>query len=157
MIKFYKKNKFDAVVHLAAIVGDPACKINSNLAIETNWESGGKWLLDRCKELGIMKFIFASTCSNYGKMDDQDAYVDEKSVLAPVSLYAELKVKFENYMLNEMSKVEGFVPTLRFSTVYGLSRRMRFDLTVNEFTKDLVLGKELTVFGEQFWRPYCSC
>ncbi len=153
--KILTKNKFDAVVHLAAIVGDPACKINSNLAIETNWESS-KWLLDRCKELGIKKFIFASTCSNYGKMDDQDAYVDEKSVLAPVSLYAELKVKFENYMLNEMSKVEGFVPTsLRFSTVYGLSRRMRFDLTVNEFTKDLALGKELTVFGEQFWRPYC--
>ena len=49
-----------------------------------------------------------------------------------------------------------FSPTsLRFSTVYGLSPRMRFDLTVNEFTKDLALGKELVIFGEQFWRPYC--
>ncbi|NTV26722.1 MAG: NAD-dependent epimerase/dehydratase family protein, partial [Chlorobiaceae bacterium] len=45
--------------------------------------------------------------------------------------------------------------SLRFSTVYGLSPRPRFDLTVNEFTKELALGRELVVFGEQFWRPYC--
>ena len=153
--KILLENKFDAVIHLAAIVGDPACKLYSKLAIETNWESS-RWLIDRCRELGIKKFIFASTCSNYGKMDDPDAYVNENSKLAPVSLYAELKVKFENYMLNEMEKLEWFAPTsLRFSTVYGLSRRMRFDLTVNEFTKDLALGKELVIFGEQFWRPYC--
>ena len=89
-------------------------------------------------------------------MDNPEAYVDEKSNLAPVSLYAELKVKFEKYMLNEIEKDEKFSPTsLRFSTVYGLSPRMRFDLTVNEFTKDLALGKELVVYGEQFWRPYC--
>ena len=149
------KNNFDAVIHLAAIVGDPACKLHSDLAIETNLHSS-KRLIDRCKELGISKFIFASTCSNYGKMDDPNAYVDEDSKLAPISLYAELKVKFETYMLNEIKKDNFFSPTsLRFSTVYGLSPRMRFDLTVNEFTKDLALGKELTVFGEQFWRPYC--
>ena len=64
----------DAVIHLAAIVGDPACKLYSDLAIKTNWETS-KWLIDRCIELGISKFIFASTCSNYGKMDDPDAYV----------------------------------------------------------------------------------
>ena len=89
-------------------------------------------------------------------MDDPEAYVDENSTLAPVSLYAELKVKFENYMLNEIERSDEFSPTsLRFSTVYGFSPRMRFDLTVNEFTKDLALGKELIIFGEQFWRPYC--
>ena len=150
-----KINKFDAVIHLAAIVGDPACQMNSELAIQTNWEST-KWLLDKSIEIGIKKFIFASTCSNYGKMDDPESYVDEKSILAPVSLYAELKVKFENYMLTEIKKYKNFYPTsLRFSTVYGVSPRMRFDLTVNEFTKDLSLGKELTIFGEKFWRPYC--
>ena len=150
-----KTNKFDAVIHLAAIVGDPACQMNSELAIQTNWEST-KWLLDKSIEIGIKKFIFASTCSNYGKMDDPESYVDEKSILAPVSLYAELKVKFENYMLTEIKKYKNFYPTsLRFSTVYGVSPRMRFDLTVNEFTKDLSLGKELTIFGEKFWRPYC--
>jgi len=153
--QIFLKNDFDGVIHLAAIVGDPACKLNSDLAIKTNWESS-KWLIDRSKNEGVSRFIFASTCSNYGKMDDPEAYVDENSKLAPVSLYAELKVKFEKYMLSEMKKTDGFSPTsLRFSTVYGLSRRMRFDLTVNEFTKDLALGKELVIFGEQFWRPYC--
>ena len=151
----FLKNNFDGVIHLAAIVGDPACKINSDLAIKTNFESS-KNLLEKSKNSKVSKFIFASTCSNYGKMDDPEAYVDENSKLAPVSLYAELKVKFEKYMLGEMKKLDGFSPTsLRFSTVYGLSPRMRFDLTVNEFTKDLALGKELIIFGEQFWRPYC--
>ena len=151
----FTANTFDAVIHLAAIVGDPACKLNENLAKKTNWQST-KWLIDKCKEVGISKFIFASTCSNYGKMEDPESYVDEYSKLAPVSLYAELKVKFEEYMLNEMTKSNNFSPTsLRFSTVYGLSPRMRFDLTVNEFTKDLALGRELVIFGEQFWRPYC--
>ncbi len=148
-------NNFDAVIHLAAIVGDPACKLHSDLATKTNWDST-KWLIDKCKEIGIRKFLFASTCSNYGKMDDPESYLDENSKLAPVSLYAELKVKFEQYMLNEMDKSKDFIPTsLRFSTVYGLSPRMRFDLTVNEFTKELALNRELVIFGEQFWRPYC--
>ena len=125
------------------------------MAIKTNLDSS-IWLFEKSKSAGVSKFIFSSTCSNYGKMDDPEAYVDENSKLAPVSLYAELKVKFENYMLNKPKKNENFSPTsLRFSTVYGLSPRMRFDLTVNEFTKDLTLGKELIVFGEQFWRPYC--
>jgi len=153
--KILTNNKFDAVIHLAAIVGDPACRMQSELATQTNWEST-KWLLDKCMEIGIPKFVFASTCSNYGKMDNPDSYVDEESTLAPVSLYAELKVKFENYMLSEIEKHDDFSPTsLRFSTVYGLSPRMRFDLTVNEFTKDLAMGRELIIFGEQFWRPYC--
>ena len=151
----FLNNKFDSVIHLAAIVGDPACKLYSDLAIKTNLDSS-IWLFEKSKKAGVSKFIFSSTCSNYGKMDDPEAYVDENSKLAPVSLYAELKVKFENYMLNKPKKNENFSPTsLRFSTVYGLSPRMRFDLTVNEFTKDLTLGKELLVFGEQFWRPYC--
>ena len=148
-------NQFDAVIHLAAIVGDPACRLQSELAIKTNWQST-KWLLDKSLEMGIKKFVFASTCSNYGKMDNPDLYVDEESPLMPVSLYAELKVKFENYMLSDIEKRNDFCPTaLRFSTVYGMSPRMRFDLTVNEFTKDLAMGKELIIFGEKFWRPYC--
>ena len=151
----FSKNNFDGVIHLAAIVGDPACKLYSDLANKTNWTSS-KWLIEKSKSARVSKFIFASTCSNYGKMDDPEAYVDENSRLAPVSLYAELKVKFEKYMLSQMKRIDGFSPTsLRFSTVYGLSPRMRFDLTVNEFTKDLALEKELVIFGEQFWRPYC--
>ena len=144
-----------AIVHLAAIVGDPACKREYDLATRTNWESS-KWLVDRAQELNVHKFIFASTCSNYGKMGDDAGYVDEHSPLAPVSHYAELKVQFENYILHEMQRSKSFCPTLlRFATVYGISPRMRFDLTVNEFTKELTLGRQMPVYGEQFWRPYC--
>jgi nucleoside-diphosphate-sugar epimerase len=144
-----------AIVHLAAIVGDPACKRDPDLAHRTNWDASVH-LLESCLDRRIPRFVFASTCSNYGKMADSAPYVTEDSPLAPVSLYAELKVKVETLILNELPRSAGFCPTsLRFATIYGLSPRMRFDLTVNEFTKDLALGKELLVFGEQFWRPYC--
>ncbi|MBF0176650.1 MAG: NAD(P)-dependent oxidoreductase [Magnetococcales bacterium] len=143
-----------AVVHLAAIVGDPACRLEPELTQRTNWEAAVH-LLERAKAQHIPRFIFASTCSNYGKMDSAETHVRETSPLAPVSLYAELKVKFENHLLHG-ERLPGFAPTsLRFATVYGISHRMRFDLTVNEFTKELALGKPLVVFGEQFWRPYC--
>ncbi|MBF0624150.1 MAG: NAD(P)-dependent oxidoreductase [Magnetococcales bacterium] len=142
------------VIHLAAIVGDPASKREPELTHRTNWDAPVH-LLQRCLDQKVPRFIFASTCSNYGRMTAPDAYVDESSPLAPVSLYAELKVAFERHLLG-MARRPDFCPTaLRFATVYGLSHRMRFDLTVNEFTKELALGKELVVFGEQFWRPYC--
>jgi nucleoside-diphosphate-sugar epimerase len=141
------------VVHLAAIVGDPACAKQPELANQINWE-GSKSLFDYCNSGKIEQFVFASTCSNYGKMKD-DSYVTETSELSPVSLYAELKVKFEKYLLETKIR-ETFSPTaLRFATVYGLSPRMRFDLTVNEFIRESTFGKTLEIFGEQFWRPYC--
>lgn len=141
------------VIHLAAIVGDPACSKQPELATQINWQAS-KQLFDKCNVSGINKFIFASTCSNYGKMEG-DGFLNEDSLLNPVSLYAELKVRFEKYLL-ESNIRESFFPTaLRFSTVYGVSPRMRFDLTVNEFIREVSLNKELLIFGEQFWRPYC--
>jgi nucleoside-diphosphate-sugar epimerase len=87
-------------------------------------------------------------------MGDPDGYVDERCELKPVSLYAELKVGFERFLLDVNEP--GFCGVcLRFATAYGLSARMRFDLTVNEFTRELFLGRKLEVYGEQFWRPYC--
>ncbi len=144
----------DAVAHLAAIVGDPACAKQPELASSTNLE-GSKLLYTIANEMGAERFVFASTCSNYGKMDDPDAYVNEESKLAPVSLYAETKVAVEQFLLSQPKENKCKPTCLRFSTVYGLSQRPRFDLTVNEFTKELALGRELLVFGEQFWRPYC--
>ena len=144
----------DHVAHLAAIVGDPACKKEPEKAREINLE-GSKNLYDAANESGVKRFVFASTCSNYGKMEDNGTYVNENSKLAPVSLYAETKVETEKYLLDQPQENPCKPIVLRFSTVYGLSPRPRFDLTVNEFTKDLAMGKELVVFGEQFWRPYC--
>jgi len=146
------------VVHLAAIVGDPACKKNSELATNVN-KTAAEMLCNMAIESGVERFVFVSTCSNYGKMDDSNSYVDENSSLNPVSLYAELKVSFENYLIKNKSEnftSENFTPVcLRFATAYGLSPRPRFDLTVNEFCRELYLGRELEVYGEQFWRPYC--
>ncbi len=144
-----------AVVHLAAIVGDPACRMEPELATNTNRDASNN-LLEAAMNCGVERFIFASTCSNYGKMKEAGGFVNEDSELRPVSLYAELKVEFEDRLLNQIEKRDDFCPTaLRFATVYGISPRMRFDLTVNEFTKELALGRELLVFGNQFWRPYC--
>jgi nucleoside-diphosphate-sugar epimerase len=144
----------DAVVHLAAIVGDPACAAQSDVALATNWE-GSKLLFDICQDTpSVKRFVFASTCSNYGKMEGHD-FLNEESPLRPVSLYAELKVKFEKYILESKKRSDFIATALRFATVYGLSSRMRFDLTVNEFLREVALGRELVIFGEQFWRPYC--
>ncbi len=147
----FAAHTIDAVVHLAAIVGDPACKQQPELANRTMWD-GSRAVFELCEKHGVRQFLFASTCSNYGKMEG-DSPVDEDSPLRPVSLYAELKVKFEQYLLERESPVDSTI--LRFATVYGLSQRPRFDLTVNEFARDAFLDGELEIYGQYFWRPYC--
>lgn len=148
------KKNIDGIAHLAAIVGDPACSKFSDEAREVNWD-GSVSLFEQAEKAGIKRFVFASTCSNYGKMSDPDAYVDEMSELRPVSLYAELKVKFEKYLLEERKDAAIVATALRFSTVYGFSPRIRFDLTVNEFTRNVCLTGEQEIWGPQFNRPYC--
>ncbi len=141
-----------AIVHLAAIVGDPACSRIPELAWETNFEASAK-LLEAAAEAGVGRFVFASTCSNYGRQGD-DQLCTEETALNPISLYARSKVEFEQHALG--ATLSGLVPTcLRFSTAYGESPRMRFDLTVNEFSRDVALGRTLEIYGKQFWRPYC--
>ena len=142
----------DAVVHLAAIVGDPACARQPEVAHEVNVQASRALMVD-AKRARVERFIFASTCSNYGRMADPDVPIDEDGRLAPVSLYAEQKVAVEQALLSDLT--EGMRPTcLRFATLYGVAPRMRFDLTVNEFTRDLWADRVLDVFGERFWRPY---
>lgn len=143
----------DAVVHLAAVVGDPACAREPELAKAVNLHASMA-LIEESRRAGVQRFVFASTCSNYGKMADPSKYVDEESELRPVSLYAETKVAVEKVLL-ESGSGEKWIPTpLRFATVFGASPRMRFDLTINEFTMEMITKKHLVVFGEQFWRPY---
>nr|MBA3657364.1 SDR family oxidoreductase [Gemmatimonadaceae bacterium] len=142
----------DAVVHLAAIVGDPACARQPDLARSVNLDASLA-LLGAAKSKGVRRFVFASTCSNYGRMKDPNGYVDETADLSPVSLYAETKVAVENAVL--AASDTGFCATaLRCATVFGVSPRMRFDLTVNEFTMEMISKEEITVFGETMWRPY---
>lgn len=143
----------DAVVHLAAIVGDPACGRQAETARAVNLD-GSIFLVEESRRAGVSRFIFASTCSNYGKMSDPGGYVDECSELRPVSLYAETKVAIEKLLLSGGANGSWMPTAMRFATVFGVSPRMRFDLTVNEFTMEMVTKNRLTVFGEQFWRPY---
>lgn len=147
-------NNMHAVAHLAAIVGDPACKKFAEEANEVNG-SGSVELFKACEKANIERFVFASTCSNYGKMADPNAFVVEESDLNPVSLYAELKVAFETFLMNDRKDSKMCATALRFSTVYGFSPRIRFDLTVNEFTRNVALTGEQEIWGPEFNRPYC--
>jgi nucleoside-diphosphate-sugar epimerase len=142
----------DAVVHLAAIVGDPACARDPELAQAVNVDAT-RALAGEARDAGVRHLIFASTCSNYGRMADPNVAIDETGELAPVSLYAEQKVAIEKMLLSGTTAPMA-ATCLRFATVYGVAPRMRFDLTVNEFTRDLWADRALEVFGEQFWRPY---
>jgi nucleoside-diphosphate-sugar epimerase len=145
------------VVHLAAIVGDPACALDPQTADEVNVQAT-RSLVVEANAAGVERLVFASTCSNYGRMADPSVPITEEGELRPVSLYAEQKVAMEQLILgagNGSSPSSATQPTcLRFATVYGVGRRMRFDLTVNEFARELWADRELEVFGEQFWRPY---
>jgi nucleoside-diphosphate-sugar epimerase len=143
----------EAVVHLAAVVGDPACSRQPDLARAVNLQ-GSLALIEESQQAGVSRFLFASTCSNYGKMKDATEYLDEESELSPVSLYAETKVAVEKALLQSGHNGRWCPTPMRFATIFGVSPRMRFDLTVNEFTVEMITTKHLRVFGEQFWRPY---
>ena len=143
----------EAVVHLAAIVGDPACARDPRLSAAVN-VGGSQALVEDARSAGVQRLVFASTCSNYGRMADPTVPITEAGDLRPVSLYAEQKVGIERALLGGAAGNGLTTTCLRFATVYGVAPRMRFDLTVNEFTRDLWADRELEVFGEQFWRPY---
>lgn len=138
----------DAVVNLAAIVGDPASNKRPEMTIETNYLANMA-LAEACKYNQINRFVYASTCSVYGL---GNAKLDESSELNPVSLYARSKIKSEEGVLGMLDG--NFSPCiLRMSTLFGFSPRMRFDLVVNTMTMKAVTESKITVFGGDQWRP----
>jgi nucleoside-diphosphate-sugar epimerase len=139
----------DAVVHLGALVGDPACALDEELAREINLEAT-RTVATISRGLGISQFIFASTCGAYGASDD---LVDEDSPLEPVSLYAQTKVDAEALLLS-MSRTPFNPVILRFGTFYGASSRARFDLVVNLLVAKAVVEGEITISGGSLWRPF---
>jgi nucleoside-diphosphate-sugar epimerase len=142
----------DAVVHLAAIVGDPACARDPEAARAIN-EYASLELIRAARAAGVSRFIFASTCSNYGRMSDTSALATEEHELRPLSLYAETKVAVERELL-EHGAAPAIGTVLRFATLFGVSPRMRFDLTVNQFVMEMLVHRRVVVYGERFWRPY---
>ena len=143
----------DAVVLLAGLVGDLITKKYPTQSRKIN-DLGVKQVIDVCAKKDVEKLIYISTCSNYGLINN-DVLACEKHVLNPLSIYAESKVSAENHILSLKGNTDMNPIILRFATAFGLSPRMRFDLTVNEFTRDIVIGKELLGYDEHTWRPYC--
>jgi len=139
----------DAVIHLGAIVGDPACAVDEELTIEVNLVAT-RTIAEIAKGSDITRFIFASTCSVYGSGDE---ILTERSRLNPLSLYARSKVASEQVLMKMAD--DRFAPViLRFGTIYGLSGRTRFDLVVNLLTAKAVVDGEITIFGGDQWRPF---
>ena len=141
------------VVLLAALVGDPISKKYPALTREVN-QFASCDLLSELGGRGILKFIFTSTCSNYGILGANQP-ATETSPLNPRSVYAETKVAFEEFVAKQSGSLDFSTTVLRLATAFGLSPRMRFDLTVSEFSREIAMGKELLVYDETTWRPYC--
>lgn len=139
----------DAIVHLAAIVGDPACEQDRASALEINY-GATRMLIEVAKGHGVERFLFASSCSVYGATDDE---VDERSEVNPISTYAQTKVDSERALLS--AQTDAFHPTiLRFATVFGLGFRPRFDLVVNLLSARARQDGKVTIFNGQQWRPF---
>src|SRR5215469_12147389 len=138
-----------AIVDLAAIVGDPACEQDREAALAINY-GATRMLIEVAKGHGVERFLFASSCSVYGASEVE---VDERSKVNPISVYAQTKVESERALLAARS--ETFHPTiLRFATVFGLGYRPRFDLVVNLLSAKAKQDGNITIYNGQQWRPF---
>lgn len=141
------------VVILAGLVGDPITKKYPD-AHEAINETGIRDLVDQLNDKGLQRVIFVSTCSNYGLIPE-GTLADEDFALNPLSLYAKAKVGIEQKLLSLKGQVDYEATALRFATAFGLAPRMRFDLTVSQFTREMYLRRDLLVYDADTWRPYC--
>jgi nucleoside-diphosphate-sugar epimerase len=138
-----------SLVHLAAIVGDPACDRDHKTALQINY-AATRMMIEVAKGERVRRFVFASSCSVYGASEE---VMTETSPPCPISLYAETKVDSEEALL--AAATEAFHPTvLRFATIFGLSPRPRFDLVVNLLTAKARQEKLVTIFNGEQWRPF---
>ncbi|MGH7319596.1 MAG: NAD-dependent epimerase/dehydratase family protein [Candidatus Rokuibacteriota bacterium] len=135
----------DAIVHLAAVVGFPACQAaGREMAWQYNVQTTRR-MFEAADAAGVRRFVFASTYSNYGLSPNGEP-VTEDSPLHPQSLYAETKIAAERYLLNR-TKWAVCAPVLcRFATLFGISPRTRFDLLVNQFVLEAVTRRRLVIY-----------
>jgi len=144
--------KPDALIHLAAIVGFPACQaVGKQVAWKYNVEAT-QMVFEQAADLGVERFVFASTYSNYGLSADGKP-VNEETSLNPQSLYAETKIAAEEFLLSQKDSV--CAPLLfRFATLYGISPRTRFDLIVNQFVLDAFTKRALIIYQRGYSRSF---
>jgi nucleoside-diphosphate-sugar epimerase len=144
--------KPDTVIHLAAIVGFPACQaVGKSVAWKYNVEAT-KNVHGQASDLGVERIVFASTYSNYGLSEDGKP-VTEESPLNPQSVYAETKIASEEFLLAQ--KNAACAPLLfRFATLYGISPRTRFDLIVNQFVLEAFTKRSLIIYQRGYSRSF---
>lgn len=136
-------NGQDIIIHLAAIVGYPACSRNPELTLEVNLDAT-KRMVDLVKENQYV--LFGSTGSNYGAVKD---ICTEQTPLNPLSLYGETKTEAEQYIMNNCNAT-----AYRFATAFGSSPRLRLDLLVNDFACKAIRDKYIVVYESHFMRTF---
>ena len=156
-IRFDSINEYDLgpithVIILSGLVGDPITSKYPKLSNDINIVGIKKIINDLSNDDNLLSVTFVSTCSNYGILPEGEV-ANEDSPLSPISLYAKAKVEIEDFFQKKEFKCPKFI--LRFATAFGLSPRMRFDLTLNEFTRNLFFKKYQEVYDYDTWRPYC--
>lgn len=139
----------EAVLHLAGLVGDPVCALDPETTRAVNLESTEPFA-EACRVHGVRRVVYASTCSVYGAAGD--AWLNEDSPTAPVSLYAETNLRSEELLRERLGR-DHALTVLRFATVFGVSPRMRFDLVVNLLAARAATTRRLEVHGGEQWRP----
>jgi nucleoside-diphosphate-sugar epimerase len=143
----------DSVVHLAAVVGFPACERAGRASVWRTNVEGTRRAYEAAGKAGVSRLIFASSYSNYGE-SKQGEPVTEESPLNPQSLYAESKIEAERFLLSQ-AHLGGTAPIcLRLATVFGVSPRTRFDLMVNQFVLEAHTKEHLTLYQENFKRSF---
>ena len=142
----------EAIVHLAGIVGFPACQaVGKQVAWKYNVEAT-QLVFEQASALGVQRMLFSSSYSNYGMASDGKP-VTEESPLNPQSLYAETKIEAEQYLLAQSAAPTAPV-LLRLATLYGISPRTRFDLIVNQFVLDAHTKRHLLIYQRGYSRSF---
>jgi nucleoside-diphosphate-sugar epimerase len=141
------------VVHLAAIVGFPACQaVGESVSRRFNVDAT-RLVFEQAEEAGVERVVFSSTYSNYGRSPD-GAPVTEDSALHPQSLYAETKIEAEQFLLDRAKDAAAAPIVLRFATLFGISPRTRFDLIVNQFVLEALTRRKLVIYQRGYARAF---
>lgn len=157
--KLYKKDynslsksffiNFDIIIDLVNISNDPASELNKKFTYQTNYLDKVK-LYNKIKKLNnLSRYIYMSSCSVYGNNKN---LITEKSRPKPISLYSKLCLKYEQYL-----KSKNFIPytIMRLGTLYGWSKRMRYDIAINKILRDMIFLKKIEILGGTQLRFFC--
>jgi nucleoside-diphosphate-sugar epimerase len=144
----------DCVMHLAAISNDPMGALNADLTFEVNRDASIR-LAEIAKQVGVPRYLFAGSCSVYGKGEKLD--LDEGDPLNPLTAYAQSKIETEE-VVSKLAD-DNFTPVfLRNSTAYGHSPMLRIDLVVNNLLGSAMAYGEIRIQSDGSpWRPLIHC